>query len=78
MAMNKVLLIGGAGFIGRHLAARLVHEGIRVRIATRRSERAKALTVLPGVEVVDIGTTAKTMPEFPDLWDAMLHGDGAA
>lgn len=33
---------------------------------------------VPGVHVDDIGTTAKTMPEFPDLWDAMLHGDGAA
>ena len=53
MAVNKVLLIGGTGFIGRHLAARLTREGIRVRIATRRRERAKALTVLPGVEVVE-------------------------
>jgi len=27
---------------------------------------------VPGVEVDDIGTTAKTMPEFPELWADML------
>lgn len=29
---------------------------------------------VPGVEVDDIGATAKTIPEFPELWAAMLHG----
>jgi 3-phosphoshikimate 1-carboxyvinyltransferase len=29
---------------------------------------------VPGVEVDDIGTTAKTMPEFPELWQRMLAG----
>lgn len=29
---------------------------------------------VPGVEVDDIGTTAKTMPEFPELWQKMLSG----
>lgn len=28
---------------------------------------------VPGVEVDDIGTTAKTMPQFPELWRAMLE-----
>jgi 3-phosphoshikimate 1-carboxyvinyltransferase len=28
---------------------------------------------VPGVEVDDIGTTAKTMPEFPELWSDMLE-----
>ena len=27
---------------------------------------------MPGVEVEDIATTAKTMPDFPQLWEAML------
>ena len=30
--------------------------------------------VVPGVEVDDIATTAKTMPDFPAMWTAMLHG----
>lgn len=29
---------------------------------------------VPGVVVDDIGTTAKTMPEFPQLWERMLAG----
>jgi 3-phosphoshikimate 1-carboxyvinyltransferase len=29
---------------------------------------------VPGVEVDDIGTTAKTLPEFPELWRRMLRG----
>lgn len=32
---------------------------------------------VPGVEIDDIGTTAKTMPEFPQLWQAMLDGADA-
>jgi len=27
---------------------------------------------VPGVEVVDVGTTAKTLPDFPGMWNAML------
>lgn len=30
---------------------------------------------VPGVEIDDIGTTAKTMPEFPEMWRRMLAGD---
>jgi 3-phosphoshikimate 1-carboxyvinyltransferase len=31
---------------------------------------------VPGVEVVDIATTGKTLPDFVGMWRAMLHGDG--
>ena len=30
---------------------------------------------VPGVEIDDIGTTAKTLPQFPELWRRMLHPD---
>jgi 3-phosphoshikimate 1-carboxyvinyltransferase len=29
---------------------------------------------VPGVEIDDIGTTAKTLPEFPELWTGALLG----
>ncbi|HWR86380.1 MAG TPA: 3-phosphoshikimate 1-carboxyvinyltransferase, partial [Rhodoglobus sp.] len=32
---------------------------------------------VPGVEIDDIGTTGKTLPQFPQLWAAMLHRDEA-
>jgi 3-phosphoshikimate 1-carboxyvinyltransferase len=34
--------------------------------------------VVAGLEVDDIGSTAKTLPEFPELWEQMLHGPAAA
>jgi len=33
---------------------------------------------VPGVVVDDIGTTAKTLPQFAALWQRMLDGDGPA
>jgi NADH dehydrogenase len=53
MSLGAVLVIGGSGFIGRHLVHRLVARGIRVVVPTRRRERAKALILLPTVEVLE-------------------------
>ncbi|MFM8340186.1 MAG: NAD-dependent epimerase/dehydratase family protein, partial [Fluviibacter sp.] len=33
---KKILLIGGTGFVGRHLARVLVDAGVQVTIPTRR------------------------------------------
>lgn len=33
--------------------------------------------VVPGIEIEDIGTTAKTLPGFVKLWEGMLSGSGA-
>jgi len=51
MRPPNVLLIGGTGFIGQHLAARLSDAGVGVLVAARHVEGAKQLTVLPGVDV---------------------------
>jgi 3-phosphoshikimate 1-carboxyvinyltransferase len=32
---------------------------------------------VPGVEVEDIGTTAKTLPDFPGMWEDMLAGQAS-
>ena len=31
--------------------------------------------MVPDVDVDDIATTAKTLPEFPELWNRMLGRD---
>ncbi len=46
-------MLGGTGFVGRHLAATLVDAGYRVRIPTRNRERNRSLLVLPGVELLN-------------------------
>lgn len=51
-----------------------LHGGVVHSYADHRMATAGAILGLavPGVEVEDIATTAKTMPDFPQLWEAML------
>jgi uncharacterized protein YbjT (DUF2867 family) len=50
---QNFLIIGGAGFVGRHLVAALAARGASVTVPTRRRERAKHLIMLPTVDVVE-------------------------
>jgi len=51
--MNRICVIGGSGFVGRHIVELLVREEFSVLVPTRRRERAKHLITLPTVEVVE-------------------------
>lgn len=53
MGEHRLCILGGTGFVGRHLAARLNELGFRVRILTRNREKHRPLLVLPKVEVVE-------------------------
>jgi uncharacterized protein YbjT (DUF2867 family) len=53
MSDTATLVLGGSGFVGRHLVARLVAGGRRVIVPTRKRERAKHLILLPTVDVVE-------------------------
>jgi uncharacterized protein YbjT (DUF2867 family) len=50
---RNFLIVGGAGFVGRHLVAALAARGASVTVPTRRRERAKHLITLPTVDVVE-------------------------
>lgn len=49
----RVGILGGSGFVGQALAARLAADGHRVRVWTRRRERHRELLVLPELELVE-------------------------
>jgi uncharacterized protein YbjT (DUF2867 family) len=52
MQVENVCIFGGSGFVGGHLANFLTALDIRLSIPARRRERAKALLVLPTVDVI--------------------------
>jgi NADH dehydrogenase len=51
---ENILVVGGSGFVGRHLVAALAARGALVTVPTRRRERAKHLILLPTVDVVEV------------------------
>jgi 3-phosphoshikimate 1-carboxyvinyltransferase len=56
------------------LRAGVVHSYADHRMATAGAILGLAV---PGIEVQDIGTTAKTMPEFPQMWAEMVAQNAA-
>jgi uncharacterized protein YbjT (DUF2867 family) len=52
MKANRILVVGGAGFVGQHLVARLSAQNRRVTVPVRRLERARHLLPLPTVHVL--------------------------
>ncbi|HEX6137361.1 MAG TPA: complex I NDUFA9 subunit family protein [Casimicrobiaceae bacterium] len=50
---QRVLVVGGSGFVGRHLVARLSAAGHDAIVLTRRRERARHLLLLPTVSVIE-------------------------
>jgi len=50
---DNFLVVGGSGFVGRHLVAALAARGARVTVPTRHRDRAKHLILLPTVEVIE-------------------------
>ena len=52
---QPIAIVGGTGFVGRHLCARLLSQGYRVTIFTRRSSGDLAARLAPA-EVVEVDT----------------------
>ncbi|WP_296945578.1 complex I NDUFA9 subunit family protein [uncultured Massilia sp.] len=52
MRPSSVVLFGGTGFIGGHLAARLAEHDLTIVVPTRHEGHATRLLPLPGVDVV--------------------------
>ena len=82
MKYSRVLVLGGSGFVGRHLVAALARRGVRVTVASRHRERAKHLILLPTVDVVQADINQRgVLDRLARGHDALinlvgvLHGD---
>ena len=64
---------------GLVITPRPMHGGSFETYHDHRMATAGALIGLrvPGVDVIDVGTTAKTLPDFVGMWTRMLAGAGA-
>ena len=52
MKIKKICVLGGTGFVGRHLATRLANQGYSLRVLTRHPQRHREIEVLPGAELI--------------------------
>lgn len=60
MRPERILVVGGSGFLGRHLCSLLAAQQRTLVVPTRRRDRARHLFVLPAMDVVeaDVGDDA--------------------
>lgn len=54
MKPHTLAVLGGTGFVGKHLVTRLVRDGHRIRIFSRNRNLQRELQVLPGVSIEDV------------------------
>jgi NADH dehydrogenase len=54
MHIQRVCLIGGTGFVGRHLASHLAAQGVTCRVLTRHPHRHQQLQTIPGLELCQV------------------------
>lgn len=83
--MPHVLILGGTGFVGRHVCEKLERAGWHITVPTRRARNAAAVQHLPRLTVVeadvhDPAALARLLPGHDAVVNlvAILHGHAAA
>lgn len=78
---QRVLILGGSGFVGRHIVERLQRQGVAMSVPTRRLTNARHLWHQPKVQAVvadvfDAPTLARLVAEHDAVINliAILHG----
>ena len=74
MAAQKLVILGGTGFVGSHLVPRLAADGHRIALLSRNREQHRALGVLPQVSVrsADVYSDEVLRQEFAGA-DAVIN-----
>jgi len=74
MRIKKITVLGGSGFVGSSLIAKLDAAGYAVTVLTRKREAAKHLILLPNVNVVECNVLeAQTLKQALKGADAVIN-----
>lgn len=77
LAGKLVVVVGGSGFVGRHLAQELLNRGARLRVASRQPERAAGLKPLANLGQVQLVradlTRSDSLPQVLAGADAVVN-----
>ena len=81
MSAARVLVLGGSGFVGRHVCEQLARLGWHITVPTRRAVNAASVQSLPGLTVIEANVhqeadLARLMPGHDAVVNlvAVLHG----
>jgi len=81
MTAPRVLVLGGSGFVGRHVCEQLARQGWHITLPTRRAVNAASVQSLPGLTVIEANVhqeadLARLMPGHDAVVNlvAVLHG----
>ena len=81
MSHQRVLVLGGSGFVGRHVCEQLARLGWHITVPTRRAVNAASVQSLPGLTVIEASEhseadLARLMPGHDAVVNlvAVLHG----
>jgi len=82
MNTPRILVLGGTGFVGRHVCEQLARLGWQITVPTRRALHAASVQSLPGLTVIEASVhspadLARLMPEHDAVVNlvAVLHGN---
>jgi NADH dehydrogenase len=70
MKRQRACIIGGTGFVGRHLLSRLGAAGYHCVVPTRRPHRHRDLRLYPAVELRPLSETGSA----DDAWNGLFEG----
>lgn len=83
--MKKILVLGGTGFVGRHVCEKLSRQGYRITVPTRRRSNAQRVQSLPMLDVLEVNihdpvALAALVAGHDAVVNliAILHGDQAS